>query len=204
MIFNYIQNLENFWKRKGYEILLILSIIFLLLGGFYMYIKKRKGTWDSKYDIENILINKDIGKKYLTYSGNNREQNKDKKGDGKGDSKGEIECKRVLESIFNKPFNKVRPDFLRNQVTGNTNNLEIDCYNDELKLGLEYNGRQHYEFVPYFHRNKETFYNQKYRDELKRIKCRDNGIMLIEVPYNIKIQDIERFIKVELRKNLNP
>ena len=169
-----------------------------------MYIKKRKGTWDSKYDIENILINKDIGKKYLTYSGNNREQNKDKKGDGKGDSKGEIECKRVLESIFNKPFNKVRPDFLRNQVTGNTNNLEIDCYNDELKLGLEYNGRQHYEFVPYFHRNKETFYNQKYRDELKRIKCRDNGIMLIEVPYNIKIQDIERFIKVELRKNLNP
>ena len=204
MIFNYIQNLENFWKRKGYEILLILSIIFLLLGGFYMYIKKRKGTWDSKYDIENILMNKDIGKNYLTYSEKDIKQNRDKKGDSKGDSKGEIECKRVLESIFNKPFNKVRPDFLRNQVTGNTNNLEIDCYNDELKIGLEYNGRQHYEFIPYFHRNKETFYNQKYRDELKRIKCRDNGIMLIEVPYNIKIQDIERFIKVELRKNLNP
>lgn len=187
MIFNYIQNFENFWKRKGYEILLILSIMFLLIGGIYMYIKKNKGTWDTRYDIENILINT-----------NRLKLNQNRK----GESKGETECKRVLEKIFNKPFNKVRPDFLRNQVTGNTNNLEIDCFNDELKIGLEYNGRQHYDFIPFFHRNKETFYNQKYRDELKRIKCRDNGILLIEVPYTIKIEDIEKYIKKDLRDKL--
>lgn len=204
MILNYIQNFENFWKRKGYEILLILSIIFFLLGGFYMYIKKNKGTWDTRYDIENILINtnrlklnqnrKGERRDKLQYSNDSENSNKD--------SKGETECKRVLEKIFNKPFNKVRPDFLRNQVTGNTNNLEIDCFNDELKIGLEYNGRQHYDFIPFFHRNKETFYNQKYRDELKRIKCRDNGILLIEVPYTIKIEDIEKYIKKDLRDKL--
>ena len=198
MILSYIQNLEKIWIRKGYSILFISSILFLLFGSFYMYIKNKKGTWETREDINDILYSKiyNIPKNKINEKSDERTTIKE--------SKGEIECKRVLESIFNKPFNKVRPDFLRNQVTGNTNNLEIDCYNDELKLGLEYNGRQHYEFVPYFHRNKETFYNQKYRDELKRIKCRDNGIMLIEVPYNIKIQDIERFIKVELRKNLNP
>ena len=205
MIFNYIQNLENFWKRKGYEILLILSIMFLLIGGIYMYIKKNKGTWDTRYDIENILINTNR----LKLNQNRKGERRDKlqysnysENSNKGESKGETECKRVLEKIFNKPFNKVRPDFLRNQVTGNTNNLEIDCFNNELKIGLEYNGRQHYDFIPFFHRNKETFYNQKYRDELKRIKCRDNGILLIEVPYTIKIEDIEKYIKKDLRDKL--
>jgi hypothetical protein len=205
MILNYIQNFENFWKRKGYEILLILSIMFLLIGGIYMYIKKNKGTWDTRYDIENILINTNR----LKLNQNRKGERRDKlqysnysENSNKGESKGETECKRVLEKIFNKPFNKVRPDFLRNQVTGNTNNLEIDCFNDELKIGLEYNGRQHYDFIPFFHRNKETFYNQKYRDELKRIKCRDNGILLIEVPYTIKIEDIEKYIKKDLRDKL--
>lgn len=170
-----------------------------------MYIKKNKGTWDTRYDIENILINTNR----LKLNQNRKGERRDKlqysnysENSNKGESKGETECKRVLEKIFNKPFNKVRPDFLRNQVTGNTNNLEIDCFNDELKIGLEYNGRQHYDFIPFFHRNKETFYNQKYRDELKRIKCRDNGILLIEVPYTIKIEDIEKYIKKDLRDKL--
>lgn len=161
-----------------------------------MYIKNKKGTWETREDINDILYSKiyNIPRNKINEKSDERNTIKE--------SKGEKECKRVLEKLFNKPFNKVRPDFLKNQVTGNTNNLELDCYNEELKIGLEYNGRQHYEFIPYFHRNKETFYNQKYRDELKRIKCRDNGIILIEVPYNIKIHEIERYIITELKKNV--
>ena len=98
-----------------------------------------------------------------------------------------------MEKLFNKKFYKIRPDFLRNNITGG-NNLEIDCYNDSLKLGVEYNGRQHYDFVPFFHKNKETFYNQKYRDDMKRRLCKENNITLIEVPYTIKIKDIEKYI----------
>ncbi|MDB4726515.1 hypothetical protein OAF54_03670 [bacterium] len=122
----------------------------------------------------------------------------------KKDSSGEIECKRVLEKLFNKPFNKIRPNYLRNPVTStkaSSHNLEIDCYNDELKLGVEYNGRQHYEYVPFFHRNKDAFYNQKYRDELKRIYCKENGIKLIEVPYTVKVPDIENYIIKQLPSN---
>ena len=68
----------------------------------------------------------------------------------RGDSKGEIECRTVLENIFKRPFRKKRPSFLENKALNNGLNLEIDCYNEELKLGCEYNGRQHYKFTPFF------------------------------------------------------
>ena len=64
---------------------------------------------------------------------------------------------------------KIRPSFLENKALNNGLNLEIDCYNDELKLGCEYNGRQHYKFTPFFHKNYEAFNNQKYRDYIKKI-----------------------------------
>jgi Iridoviridae Uvr/REP helicase len=114
------------------------------------------------------------------------------------DSKGEIECRKFLETIFQKPFTKARPDFLKNPVTGN--NLELDCYNRELKLAIEYNGQQHYKFSAHFHKNVEASTNQKYRDELKRRMCLENGINLIEVPYTIKLNDIGAFLHLRLRQ----
>lgn len=107
-------------------------------------------------------------------------------------SKGEAECRRCLESIFGVPFPKARPAFLRNPVTGHC--LEIDCYNPALKLGVEYNGQQHYSYSPFFHRNSEASTNQKYRDELKRRLCSENGVSLIEVPYTVKIEHIEPYL----------
>lgn len=119
-------------------------------------------------------------------------------------SKGETECKRVLESIFNKPFNKIRPKWLANPITGN-NHLELDLYNEELGLACEYQGKQHYVFTPFFHKSKEHFYNQKYRDELKRRMCKDNGLILIEVPYTVNLNNIEKYIKQQLSIiNLKP
>ena len=106
----------------------------------------------------------------------------------------------TLEKIFKKRFDKERPDFLKNPVTKNFN-LEIDCFNRELNLGVEVNGIQHYKYVPYFHKNFEAFRNQQYRDELKRRMCKDEGIILIEVPYTVKIKDLDSFLIDELRKN---
>ena len=51
-------------------------------------------------------------------------------------------------------------------------------------------------------KNKEAFYNQKYRDELKRRMCKDNGVYLIQVPDTVKIENIENFIKDKLRPYL--
>jgi hypothetical protein len=146
-----------------------------------------KGTWSRTYYLPS---SKNVYGKFIPY----------KKTSGKRDSKGEIECRRILEKIFKCSFDKCRPDFLRNDVTGGNFNLEIDCYNSRLKLGVEYNGVQHYKYTPFFHKNKEAFYNQKYRDELKRRMCKDNKIILIEVPYDIKIENIESYL-VEKLKN---
>jgi hypothetical protein len=111
-----------------------------------------------------------------------------------GDSSGERECRRVLARMYNRPFEKARPDFLRNPVTGGSHNLELDCYDERLGIACEYNGRQHYEFVPFFHKTRDAFHNLKYRDQFKRQRCKERGVFLIEVPYTIANDDIERFI----------
>jgi hypothetical protein len=114
----------------------------------------------------------------------------------KYESKGELECKRSIQKLTGKEFVKVRPSFLLNQIT--KQNLELDCYNDELKIAVEYNGKQHYVYTPYFHKNKEDFVNTQYRDMIKKDLCFKNGVKLIVVPYTVKYQDIELFIKRNL------
>ena len=179
-------NLKQIWDNHGFEIILGTCIAFLLLFGLYYKLKGKKGTWSNKY--------------YSPYRDNYTKSiiNKNNK---KEDSKGEQQCRKVLENIFRKPFNKARPDFLRNPVSGGNFNLELDCYNKELGIAVEFNGIQHYKYVPFFHKNKESFMNQKYRDELKERMCKDNRILLILVPYTIKIENIENYIITELRKN---
>jgi len=113
-------------------------------------------------------------------------------------SRGERRVKTFLEKMFQRPFRKQRPTFLNNPVTGGTYNLELDCYNEELQLAVEFNGRQHYEYVPFFHKNKEAFLNQKYRDEMKRRKCYERGILLIEVPYTEE-KKLETYLLQRLR-----
>jgi len=112
------------------------------------------------------------------------------------ESSGEMECRRVAEMLTGRPFPKKRPDFLRNSVTDA--NLEIDCYCDELKIGIEYNGKQHYHYTPYFHSSKDAFYTTKYRDEMKARLCKENGVNLIIVPYTVDIKDIEEYLKQKL------
>ena len=50
-------------------------------------------------------------------------------------SRGERKCKRIIQKIFRKPFTKIRPDFLKNPETNR--NLELDLYNEELKIAVE-------------------------------------------------------------------
>lgn len=114
------------------------------------------------------------------------------------ESKGELECRRAIEHLTGKPFPKERPDFMKNSVSGQ--NLELDCYCDELKIAVEYNGEQHYKYIPYFHRNKDAYYNMKYRDEMKKKLCEENGVKLIVVPYTVTNDKIEKFISDELKK----
>ena len=170
--------IKEIFEEYSFEIVVFACILFILLYFLYATIFGIKGTWSNSYYLPIKQESKKI----------------------RGDSKGEIECRRVLENIFRKPFNKSRPDFLNNPVTGGNFNLELDCYNEELGIAVEYHGRQHVHFTPYFHKNYEAFLNQKYRDDMKRRICKERGIFLIEVYHNVKLENIETFIKNELRK----
>jgi hypothetical protein len=101
-------------------------------------------------------------------------------------------CRKILERHFNAEFPSARPEFLKSPVT--KKNLELDCYNPDLKIALEYNGKQHYTYTPHFHRSKKDFYSQVHRDDWKRNKCKELGIKLIEVPYWISQNELEDWI----------
>ena len=114
-------------------------------------------------------------------------------------SKGEQICRQVMEELYNKPFPTIRPDFLKNPET--KRNLELDCYNDELKLAVEYNGVQHYKWPNFTNQSKEDFIKQVRRDKYKVEACDANGVYLITVPYNVPHKDIKDYIIYYLPEN---
>jgi len=175
----------NLWKNHGFEILFAICIIFITIASLYRKLTGKKGTWT----------------KYSTYTISKAKSKSRKKRGPPLESKGEIECRKVLQQLFGKPFNKARPNFLSNPVTGGHCNLELDCFDSDLRIAVEYNGVQHYKYIPYMHKNKEGFLNQKYRDDMKRRICKDNKILLIEVPYTVNVEDIKKYIEKELRIN---
>jgi hypothetical protein len=96
--------------------------------------------------------------------------------------KGEDILAEVFEDIIQKKIERnIRPSFLRNPESGKS--LELDCYVPEYKLAIEYNGIQHYKFPSAYHKTEKEFYDQLYRDRLKKKLCDEAGIYLIPVPY---------------------
>jgi hypothetical protein len=191
MIKMVLKKIIKMWSDKGFEICLGLCVASLIIFALYNKFKGSKGTYSKpgQYFVQTHNERRGRDSKNIISRGPPRE------------SKGEAECRRVLQRIFKKPFPSKRPDFLRNPVTGGSFNLELDCYNSNLGLAVEYNGIQHYKYTPYFHRSKDHFMNQKYRDDMKKRICKENNIVLIEVPYTVKFEKIREFLVGELRKN---
>jgi len=110
-------------------------------------------------------------------------------------------CCDILEKIYNKKFTRdVRPKWLRNPRTNHS--LELDCYNEELKIALEYNGIQHYVW-PNFIRTQtyEQFMDQVVRDMDKIDICDSHGVYLITVPYTVSFDELEDYIIERLPEN---
>lgn len=167
----------SFWKRNQFKIMVFASVVIILVCWWCN--ENESGTWSTSY----------------TYIPEKRDKRKFVR-----QSKGEIECRRVMEKLFRRPFPSKRPLFLMNAVTGKP--LEIDCCNEDLMLGVEYNGVQHYKYVPGMHRNHDAFRTQQYRDEMKERLCKDNQFELIIVPYTIDVDDIELHLKTKLQHRL--
>lgn len=111
-------------------------------------------------------------------------------------SRGEKLCGQILSNLTQMDFMTVRIEELKNPLTGEP--LELDCYNEDLKLGLEYQGPQHYHYPNWTNNTLQAFKEQIFRDEYKRQKCHEIGISLIEVPYTIPTEELEEYILEKL------
>jgi hypothetical protein len=112
-------------------------------------------------------------------------------------SYGENISRIVFETIFKKSFSSVKPEWLLNPETNKS--LELDGYNDELKLAFEYNGIQHYN-NSFYTKTRNTLSKQQQRDIIKNKICNEKGIKLITIPYIIDNEEIKNYIIIELKK----
>ena len=102
-------------------------------------------------------------------------------------------CRAYFEQIFNKPFPSVwNLSWLVNPKSGRK--LELDGYNEEIKLAFEHHGEQHY--------TTNTRYGQSKNDLLKQRLCAENGVNLIVIPElttRLPLKELSAFIEKELK-----
>ena len=98
--------------------------------------------------------------------------------------KSEKMCRENFQAFLGHNF----PSVYLNSMDG----LQLDGYCKELNLAFEYQGKQHYEHIPYFQPTEEDFKRQQERDKRKKELCVENGIELIEVPWEYDYRDSEK------------
>lgn len=74
--------------------------------------------------------------------------------------------------------------------------LFIDFLIPNMRCGIEVHGRQHYEYVPFFHKTYAGFLQHQKRDDIKREWCELNNISLIELKYSDSIDEWRRSLEL--------
>jgi hypothetical protein len=101
---------------------------------------------------------------------------------------GEELVRATLIEAFGKPFERTRrEEWLRGR--------ELDGYNSEMKLAFEYQGIQHFQRVPHFHREDGQFELQLARDAQKREDCKNAGVTLLEISHKVKFEDLRSVVR---------
>lgn len=107
-------------------------------------------------------------------------------------SKSEEICRTTFEQIFDKPFPKVRPKWLRNS---RGRQMELDGYNEELGIAFEYQGAQHF--------TKEFFGNdlpQRILDDARKVElCRENSVHLFIIDHKMDYESFPNEIKKQCK-----
>jgi len=101
--------------------------------------------------------------------------------------KNEFNLYLSFKKLFNDTIYQYRDSWLGLQ--------SIDIYIPSIKIGIEYQGKQHYEAISFFG-GEESFKKNKTRDQKKKALCKINGIKLIEWKYTNEVNDYQfnRFI----------
>ncbi len=80
------------------------------------------------------------------------------------------------------------------------NPLRFDFYIPSLKTAIEFDGRQHYEEVPFFNSATSTLELTRERDGIKDAYCREHGIRMLRIPH-YDICKIEEILNNELYRD---
>jgi hypothetical protein len=95
----------------------------------------------------------------------------------------ELKTLKIIENIFQNKYKfiKSHPKWLKNKYD---TQLELDGYNEQINIAVEYNGPYHYEEK--YYPNLDAFNNKKESDKIKKTLCKEHNILLIVIPYIIK------------------
>ena len=72
------------------------------------------------------------------------------------------------------------------------NSLFYDFYLPDYNCVIEYDGQQHFQYIPFFYKDEEAFNKVKEHDKIKNKYCFDNNISIIRIPYYIKDISLEK------------
>lgn len=194
--------INKWWNKNAWKILLFGGLLVIIILWIFYASNENQSSSTNLNDAFNVIMSPpESNSSPKPKSRNYQPMYSSPSSSEKKTSRGENICKRVMEELTGKPFNNVRPKWLINPVTQQP--LELDCYNEELRIAVEYNGKQHYEYNKFMHQNsKDKFYNQQYRDLIKQDLCKKNNVLLITVPYNIPPDKIKGFLMKELKKSI--
>jgi hypothetical protein len=109
----------------------------------------------------------------------------------------ENKVREIFEELFLKSFPIAKPQWLKNPESKSNGLLQLDGYNEELKLAFEYDGEFH--FMSYWgSKTNSTLAATQKRDRAKDRLCLEKGVILIRIPYWEK-KDLKSFIVEQLK-----
>ncbi len=126
------------------------------------------------------MLVKDLDGNMSTWNVNKTKDVKDK-----NKSNLHLTCKALLKQNFPTiPFVEELPVRIRG-----TKKLTLDFYIPLKNIAIEVHGKQHYHFIPYFHKSKSHFLKLRRNDRDKQKWCNTNGIQLIILDYNESVRE---------------
>lgn len=104
---------------------------------------------------------------------------------------------KFIKNILDTNKIKYQMEYSFEDLKGDDKALRFDfailSSNNQPKILIEFQGKQHYEPIEYFG-GKEKFDKQVKYDNKKRDYCRKNHYMLLEIPYTMPAEDIKKLL----------
>jgi len=108
-------------------------------------------------------------------------------------------CRVYFKTLFNADFISLKPDWLRDPLSGNK--LELDGYCYDLSLAFEHQGEQHYKDNVFNDQNMLNIIQE--RDKFKVKQCKKLGIKLFIIPNLIKMTTLKKLPELIKKQAIN-